>query len=506
MDSHNTPSQPVNAIIAGHSTIAVSDPCRDAGAPPSPSRPRRRRRRWVIALACLLVLMAIPACGYFYLGWQQDRELAAVLAELDRTDPHWRFADMVAQRPDVPAAENPALVVMKVDALLRPGGYAIAPKYDPLFEQPTPSQHRPSGLQIVALRESFTKHGEALKLARTLKDFPGEGRYPIKVAPDFISTSLDPLQRCRSVMWMLQNDVMLRAEDDDAVGAMESCRACLVAARSIGLEPYLIAALIRHAGQGIAVNALERTLAQTEPPAVELAAMQELLAREIEAPVLLEAMRGERAGDDELMSVLKDGKVKLSTLMGGPGRGAGTWQEWLIDYLPGIVSAGRPEFLRLMTRHVEATRLPPEKQAPVFAELELLAKNSSSIYVRLLLPATAKVAQAHRRTQAQLRCAMAGVAAERYRIKHGQWPRALTDLIKEGLLPVVPTDPGDGRPLRYKVLPDGVLIYSVGIDGVDNGGALNRENPAAAGADIGFLLWDVPSRRQAPLPPRPRDE
>ena len=44
-------------------------------------------------------------------------------------------------------------------------------------------------------------------------------------------------------------------------------------------------------GDAIAVGAVDRrTLAQGEPPDAQLKAMQELLAREIEAPVLLEAM------------------------------------------------------------------------------------------------------------------------------------------------------------------------------------------------------------------------
>ncbi len=65
----------------------------------------------------------------------------------------------------------------------------------------------------------------------------------------------------------------------------------------------------------------------------------------------------------------------------------------------------------------------------------------------------------------------------------------------------MPLDPFDGQPLRYKVVADGVLIYSVGLDGVDDGGAINRENWTTPGTDLGFRLWNTASRRQQPLPP-----
>jgi hypothetical protein len=67
-------------------------------------------------------------------------------------------------------------------------------------------------------------------------------------------------------------------------------------------------------------------------------------------------------------------------------------------------------------------------------------------------------------------------------------------------LAAVPLDPFDGAPLRYKQLADGVVIYSVGTDQVDDGGKL-----ATAGADmikpgfdLGYRLWNVVKRRQKP--------
>ncbi len=253
MDSPDTQTPPAPAA-----TSAL-----DSRMPPGVPKPRRR---WIIGIICLLTPLAIPMAAFFYLAWQQDRELQALMAELDRTDPHWRFDDLMAQRPPIADTDNPALVVMKVDALVRPNGYGLSPKHEKLLVDPMPPERRLNGMQVAALRETLAKHAAAIKLARTLKDFRSEGRHAIKVSPDYLSTNLEPLQRTRGVMWMLQHDAMQRVEEEDGAGAMESCRALLVATRSLGQEPYLIAALIRYAGQAITVNALERTLAQTEPP------------------------------------------------------------------------------------------------------------------------------------------------------------------------------------------------------------------------------------------------
>src|SRR5207249_1286038 len=120
---------------------------------------------------------------------------------------------------------------------------------------------------------------------------------------------LEVLQRLRAVMYMLSHDAMLRAEDGDAHGSLESCQALLVAARAIGDEPYLLAALIRFAGASNTIEALERSLAQGEPPAEQLKAMQELLAKEIDAGYFLQAVRGMRGGMDPAIDALRRGDV-----------------------------------------------------------------------------------------------------------------------------------------------------------------------------------------------------
>jgi hypothetical protein len=62
------------------------------------------------------------------------------------------------------------------------------------------------------------------------------------------------------------------------------------------------------------------------------------------------------------------------------------------------------------------------------------------------------------------------VALKRFQLRHGKFPEKISELAPE-FLPATPLDPMDGKQLRYKRNDDGTfLLYSVGVDGVDDGG------------------------------------
>jgi hypothetical protein len=94
-----------------------------------------------------------------------------------------------------------------------------------------------------------------------------------------------------------------------------------------------------------------------------------------------------------------------------------------------------------------------------------------------------------------MRTAIVMVAVERYRRDHHRWPEALTDLVPVYLATVL-TDPYDGAPVRFHRFAEGVVVYSVGEDGQDNGG--NVALMGKPGTDRGWRLWDVQQRRQLP--------
>ena len=75
-------------------------------------------------------------------------------------------------------------------------------------------------------------------------------------------------------------------------------------------------------------------------------------------------------------------------------------------------------------------------------------------------------------TEARRRILVTALALERYQIHYGTYPKTLAALAPE-FLKVVPVDFMDGQPLRYRLADDShFVLYSVGLDGVDDGGEM----------------------------------
>jgi hypothetical protein len=75
------------------------------------------------------------------------------------------------------------------------------------------------------------------------------------------------------------------------------------------------------------------------------------------------------------------------------------------------------------------------------------------------------------------------IALERFRAKHGSYPTLLSKLAPE-FVKEEPIDFMDGKPLRYRLSDDGgYLLYSVGLDCVDDGGLIREENPGETSFD-----------------------
>jgi type II secretory pathway pseudopilin PulG len=168
----------------------------------------------------------------------------------------------------------------------------------------------------------------------------------------------------------------------------------------------------------------------------------------------------------------------------------------------GYLKRQQAELLRYTTRWTEVARLPVEEQPEPLRQRQAESADLM-ILTALMAPAMTKMDDSCRRSHAQARCAVAALAAERYRRANGRWPESLDALAEAGLLVAVPADPYDGAPLRLARRDDGLVIYAVGPDGHDDGGHIDRSRPTAKGTDLGFRLWDVDRRRQPPLPPRP---
>ena len=80
---------------------------------------------------------------------------------------------------------------------------------------------------------------------------------------------------------------------------------------------------------------------------------------------------------------------------------------------------------------------------------------------------------------------ISAVAMKRFQLRHGN-PAQTLDALVPDLVSSVPVDYMDGKPMRYRLDPDGqFVLYSVGEDGKDDGG---DPTPAKASEVLG--LWE----------------
>jgi len=467
---------------------------------PPPTAPARRPRRWWrILLISLGVVAGVFLAVYWYSAYTTAHALKAAIADAERDLPRWRLAEIEEDRKDLPVAENSALFII---GLLRKGkgvSFGGIPKYDDLFDKLPPNAQL-NAQQLELIQTQMNLLGATIDEARRLKDMP-KGRFPAKISDDFISTVINDHQNSRQVGDWLQHDAYLRAHNKQGDAAVESCRALINTGRAVADDPFLIVYLIRLVMQNRAVESLERVLAQCEPSDEALRQMQRCLEVEANESSLLSAMRGERAGFHQCFEKIQEGKIKPNWRSGMPGSGGSPVSEWLIDVFPSLMLKHYPELLHHMNKKVAAAKLTRHERGAEFGRLDTEFKESANPAIRQFSHINSVIHNGDCRAHASLHSARIAMACERYRIKsQGRWPDQLDDLVKAGLLDAVPTDPFDNQPLRYRRTKNGVVIYSVSDDGMDNGGAINRERPFAVGSDVGFQLWNVDQRRQAPQP------
>jgi hypothetical protein len=88
-----------------------------------------------------------------------------------------------------------------------------------------------------------------------------------------------------------------------------------------------------------------------------------------------------------------------------------------------------------------------------------------------------------------------GCALERYRLAKGKLPESLDEL-RPNFIAQIPADVVDGKPLRFKPeSAQGPLVYSIGWNQVDDGGALayqKQERKGRVDVSNGDWVWFMP--------------
>jgi len=457
-------------------------------------------------LLFLGVCLLLAPLYYWVLSGKQ---LQSALAEADRLDPGWRINDLESGRKSIPDNHNSGLVLIEAMQLMPPHWpaweFTSAPENKDLNQevlaslpldlsnQVPPVRIDPRHLKI--LRDELRRAAPALAKAHKIIDLPC-GRYPIQFAKDYVSTLLVHTQDSRMFANLFACEAALHAEEEDMEGALLACWGILRVDASIGDEPTLVSMIQRMGTRQLALKKIQQVLALGQPAEPSLAGLQHLLEEEEREPLFLNGLRGDRAIMDGLMQAIQNGEVhsgQIPALLENSDFRAAKGTE--IALVAATIKNQRAALLRWYNRAVEIAKLPLAEQKPHILELEATTKKLPFL-ARALRTDVVKVSDAWFQDQVSFRCAITLLAVERYRRAQGRWPEKPGDLVPT-YLDKAPIDVFDGTPLRIRRFSDGVMVYSVGPDGVDNGGRFDK-NPRLKGTDWGYRLWDVPRRRQPP--------
>ena len=252
---------------------------------------------------------------------------------------------------------------------------------------------------------------------------------------------------------------------------------------SLQNEPTLISQLVRIAGQTMCVNSLERLLSNHRLQASQLEALMPALRAAETQTSLTRTWAGERclylpffnAPVAEQMKVVAD--MQLDSLGNDPASFLKN------EYAKELINVDFLFYLESFGACVEASQKPyPQRldESKTIGDRTERAKYLKLVMSQIILPAFLKEAL----NLVTLRLALMALTVEQYRLTHaGKLPESMAAAMPGRQ--AVPEDPFDGQPLRFKIRAVGYVVYSVGEDGQDDGGASRQPDAQSnQGSDI----------------------
>lgn len=320
--------------------------------------------------------------------------------------------------------------------------------------------------KLEASRSFLKELDHELKLIMVAADAGGMARYPVDFKDGVNVLPIDQ-QETRNLARLLSLSAHVHAHDGKSQDVLKDVKAVFAVADSLDREPTIMSQIIRHAVHAMGCVLAVHMLPHCQWSDKDLKELQVAIAHAGFRKNLQCAFYGELA-------------LMLDTFKTAPR--VSVFGVFIFPY------SGRSMAIELIDAPARAMDLSwaetVESYDPASDEKMVMAGGT-------LLPALPVGIASGIRTEARQNCCIAAIAAHRYRLKHGALPRTLADL--KDFLPNEDQskssrliDPFDGQPLRFKTSANGVVIYNIGDNRVDDGGDV--DNARRVSGDLGFLV------------------
>ncbi|MCC6488106.1 MAG: hypothetical protein IT364_11460 [Candidatus Hydrogenedentes bacterium] len=436
-----------------------------------------RGRRWVLRLVKFIRYMIVFVVALVLLYIILDQIVwRQVVAQRAAFDERFGVAGEDSANPEQPSAEEEA------GRYYRYAWSLIAKANDEYTSNdPYTALHDSSGLAELLgtdqpptpeVVEAFVR--DRLAAARPGLDVALEAA---RMRGGLLSPSSDPeatlqaLAEARNLARYLSARAEIAARDGDVNEAFTYVFATLRLARTVGESRTILAQLVQIAIVGIAFDSSQRVLTYGEP-ATDIVAAITIESRNLRKPEqFVRALRGETI-------YVRDG---LHLTM--PRLWAGINELKMLETLTAMADAANTD--------------DPNHRRELLTQAEVSAKQGPYLLyalVQVTAPAVLRSMDAWERGVSQTTVMEVGLAISQYHAEHGDYPEAL-DAAPPYLGGEVPSDPYTGTPLMYEKRGAGYVLYSVGPNLKDDGGA-PLHGPGGVAGDV---VWAIGQPEPHPI-------
>lgn len=312
---------------------------------------------------------------------------------------------------------------------------------------------------------------DELQRIRVTATRPGLVRYPIDCTAGVLAMS-SFTSKIRKVAHLLVLDANVSAHQGQPSRILDDIKSIDALSDTLQRGPMIVVLMVRFATYSMATREIEKWLAYCEWSDTELESIQAaILSADFEEEAV-RCLNGERAYGLTEYRKITLGPFRPSTELEFVNLIQDSIDSFSAPWLEPWNRVGKIESQLILQDQQPVSSLRYYKLSPIGGALEQF---------------TDMVA----RGVTKQRCACLLIAAQRFRLRHGQLPMSLNEIESELLGPgagkrEIRTDPFNGLSIRFLSDADGISIYSVGKDLIDNEG---ETAPFAEKIrDVGFKL------------------
>jgi hypothetical protein len=438
-------------------------------------------------LWCLAALIVLEVAATIVTGHRLKVALVKVKAEGAPVT----FAE--ATPPPIPAGRNAASLYLQAAEIIQPHTYIGKRELSPTGTGYVREAGQPLGYggwdwlnaeDVRGVADLLKQDAHALELLDRAAALPG-CRFDDDWAEVFSPTIHFP--KVRDVARFCADAASVAATQGDAAATARRLQAGLALSAHIARTPTFTSQTVAYALFHLSQQTAEYALPRCAVSEADARAILALLTGIDLRTGLVKAMQTERAKALSIYGVARQ-KPRGPSNADSPD----PWMGWAIwsyaRVLPPLFRHDETAYLEYMERTIHAATAQWNDFPRLSQELKAWSEGGlkCTFVARILNADLSRVAVSRLNCQARLNLLCGALGLSVYKQHSGRYPDSLTDLARINW--PVPQDPFSSGPLRYKPAQDSYLLYSIGPDGVDDGG-----NPAWG--------WRIDQSG-----PKPRDE